>query len=246
MNRLIITPLKLINCLIFCLLFHPSWAQKSIHELWDNELKKFVDAEGRVDYKRWKEDTILLDAYIAELENNPPKPFWRSNDSLGYFINAYNAITVKLILDHYPIKSIRKLVTPWRLKRFKLNNTFISLNHIEHKILRKMNDPRIHFAINCASRSCPKLQNSAFFSHKIDQQLEHATKAFINDSSKNKISKDNVQLSRIFQWFAKDFGNKKQRLNFIQSYTQECIDSHVKIRFLSYDWRLNDLDMTGL
>ena len=95
-------------------------AQKSIHSLWSTALKEHVDEAGHVNYAKWKEDTTLLDDYITSLEENPPAEFWSRNDSLAYFINAYNAVTVKLILDHYPLKSIRKLITPWRFKRFEL------------------------------------------------------------------------------------------------------------------------------
>ena len=123
------------------------------------------------------------------------------NDSLAYFINAYNAVTIKLILDHYPLKSIRKLVTPWRFKRFKLNGKKISLNHIEHQILRKMKEPRIHFAINCASASCPKLRNRAFYAHSMEQQLEEVTTGFINDPKRNQLNQQEMVISRIFQWF---------------------------------------------
>lgn len=217
-----------------------SIGQKSIHALWNSELKKYVEPNGKVNYKDWKKDASALNNYIQFLEQNPPASYWSKNDSLAYFINAYNAVTVQLILEHYPIKSIRRLVTPWRFKRFKLHDKMVSLNHIEHSILRKMNDARIHFAINCASTSCPKLQNQAFESHRINQQLDAATKTFINDSSKNILSKNKVSLSRIFQWFARDFGDKQQRLHFIQNYTQKTIDPHAKIDFLNYDWSLNE------
>ena len=162
------------------------------------------------------------------------------NDSLAYFINAYNAVTVKLILDHYPLKSIRKLITPWRFKRFELEGEKISLNHIEHQILRKMNEPRIHFAINCASASCPKLFNTAFYAHTMEEQLEEATTLFINDPLRNQLSKKEMAISRIFQWFASDFGTKKERHAFIRKYATQPIDKNAKVRFLNYDWQLNE------
>ena len=217
-----------------------SFGQKSIHALWNSELKKYVKPNGQVDYEAWKEDPDALNGYIQYLEQNPPASYWSKNDSLAYFINAYNAVTVQLILEHYPIKSIRRLITPWRFKRFKLHNQKVSLNHIEHSILRKMGEPRIHFAINCASASCPKLQNQAFESHRIHQQLDEVTKEFINDPGKNVITEDRLSLSRIFQWFARDFGNKKERLQFIQNYVETPINPKAKIDFLNYDWSLNE------
>ena len=184
---------------------HQLKGQKSIHSLWTTALKEYVDEKGKVNYLHWKKDTKLLDDYISSLEENPPANYWTKNDSLAYFINAYNAVTVKLILDHYPLKSIRKLVTPWRFKRFKLNGKKISLNHIEHQILRKMKEPRIHFAINCASASCPKLRNRAFYAHIMEQQLEEVTTGFINDPKRNQLNQQEMFISRIFQWFGGDF-----------------------------------------
>ena len=215
-------------------------AQKSIHSLWSTALKEHVDEAGHVNYAKWKEDTTLLDDYITSLEENPPAEFWSRNDSLAYFINAYNAVTVKLILDHYPLKSIRKLITPWRFKRFELEGEKISLNHIEHQILRKMNEPRIHFAINCASASCPKLFNTAFYAHTMEEQLEETTTLFINDPLRNQLSKKEMAISRIFQWFASDFGTKKERHAFVRKYATQPIDKNAKVRFLNYDWQLNE------
>ena len=150
-----LNPMNLRYITLLMLLFSLSVvAQKSIHNLWTAALQEHVDDDGNVNYKSWKEDSTYLDNYIQTLEDNPPAEVWSKNDSLAYFINAYNAVTVKLILDNYPLKSIKNLITPWRLKRFTLDGKKISLNDIEHEILRKMNEPRIHFAINCASASC--------------------------------------------------------------------------------------------
>lgn len=229
------------NLIIVLLLFSlAAFGQKSKHALWTAALQEHVDKNGNVDYKSWKKDTSYLDNYIQTLEENPPAEMWSKNDSLAYFINAYNAVTVKLILDNYPIRSIRNLVTPWRFKRFTLNGKKVSLNHIEHEILRKMNEPRIHFAINCASASCPKLINSAFESHTMQTQLEAVTRDFINDPKRNIISDKKIQISKIFQWFGSDFGNKKERIAFIRKYAEQAFNEHPKVNFLNYDWKLNE------
>lgn len=225
---------------LFLLLSFALLAQKNIHEQWTSALKNYVDNEGNVNYAKWKNDTTTLDYYISSLEENPPAEYWSKNDSLAYFINAYNAVTVKLILDNYPLKSIRKLVTPWRFKRFNLDEKKVSLNHIEHDILRKMGEPRIHFAINCASASCPKLLNKAFYSHTMEKQLEAVTKDFINDKKRNLIGEKEMSVSRIFQWFAGDFGTKKERHAFIRRYAQDPVAKNAKVRFLKYDWSLNE------
>ena len=191
---------------------------KGIHASWNVLLQQYVDADGNVDYRSWKKSQTDLDKYIQLLEKTPPANYWDKNDSLAYFINAYNAVTVKLILDNYPLKSIRDIKDPWDSKSLNLPNNSLTLNDIEHKVLRKMDDPRIHFAINCASASCPQLSNEAFRASKVQKQLEEATSLFINDTSKNQISEKNIGLSKIFLWFSKDFGSKKERIVFIQNY----------------------------
>ncbi len=103
-----------------------------------------------------------------------------------------------------------------------------------------MNEPRIHFAINCASASCPKLLNTAFYSHTMEKQLEAVTYDFINDEKRNKLTEKEMSVSRIFQWFAGDFGSKKERHAFIRNYAQGTVAKNAKIRFLDYDWSLNE------
>jgi hypothetical protein len=213
---------------------------KGIHASWNVLLQQYVDADGNVDYHSWKKSQTDLDKYIQLLEKTPPANYWDKNDSLAYFINAYNAVTVKLILDNYPLKSIRDIKDPWDSKSLNLPNNRLTLNDIEHKVLRKMDDPRIHFAINCASASCPQLSNEAFRASKVQKQLEEATSLFINDTSKNQISEKNIGLSKIFLWFSKDFGSKKERIAFIQKYSQKSFKDNAKIKYQEYDWSLNE------
>ena len=147
--------------LIFSLIFlfiNTVNSQKNINYRWDNMLKKYVSVDGSVNYKNWKKEQNELKKYIKTLEENNPKNSWSKNDKLAYWINAYNAITIDLILQNFPVKSIKEIENRWGKKLY--NNKY-SLGDIEHKILRKMNEPRIHFAINCASKSCPKLLNES-------------------------------------------------------------------------------------
>ena len=232
--------MRSILCFVFVLTAHWTWAQKSLHDLWTSQLQNYVSDSGEVDYARWKKNTALLESYIQGLEENPPQAYWSKNDSLAYFINAYNAVTVQLILDNYPLKSIRRLITPWRFKRFTLNNKKVSLGHIEHQILRKMKEPRIHFAINCASASCPRLRNRAFLPQGMNKQLEAATREFINDPTKNIITKKKMSLSKIFFWFGSDFGSRQERRAFINRYTDIVVTRDTRIDFLPYDWALNE------
>ncbi|MDC1365318.1 DUF547 domain-containing protein [Algibacter sp.] len=121
-----------------------------------------------------------------------PNDSCTKEDKLAYWINAYNVLTVDLILRHYPIKSIKDIKKPWDQRYWKLGDKWYNLNEIEHQILRKMNKPRIHFAIVCASFSCPKLQNKAFEPANLYTQLSNATKSFLSDSKRNSISENNI------------------------------------------------------
>ncbi len=210
------------------------------HSIWDQLLKKYVADNGKVNYKGFKQDAKLLNGNIDYLATKIPSENWIKQEKLAYFINVYNANTIKLIIDNYPTKSIKDIKNPWSKNRIKIGEEDFSLEDIEHKILRKMNEPRIHFAINCASASCPKLLNIAYKADNIETLLEKATKDFISDSDKNKISKENVQLSKIFDWYKKDFTKNGSLIDYINQYCKFKIDSDAKIYYLDYDWNLNE------
>ena len=177
---------------------------------------------------------------MNELAKNSPSDDWSKQDKLAYYINLYNAATVQLILDNYPKKSIKDIKNPWDKEWIKIGNDIFSLGQIEHKILRKMNDPRIHFAINCASYSCPKLSNEAYTTQNIEKQLQKAAFDFINDPKKNKLSENNLQLSNIFKWYKEDFTQEGSLTDYIKSFTKVNVNSKAKISYLEYDWSLNE------
>ena len=214
--------------------------KKANHSLWTNLLQKHVSNEGNVNYKGFKTDRSSLQNYIKHLSDNMPDERWSKNETLAYWINAYNALTVDLILRHYPIKSIKDIKKPWDQRYWKLGNKWHNLNEIEHQILRKMNDPRIHFAIVCASFSCPKLENTAYESANLDTQLTHATKTFINDPKRNTVTPNNLEISKIFSWFSKDFGGSGNIINYINKYADISIPNNTTKRYKTYDWALND------
>ena len=214
--------------------------KKNIHYVWDIQLKKFVSNEGVVNYKDWKNEIANLESYIDNLKRFIPNQKWTKNEILSYWINAYNALTIDLIIKNYPVKSIKNIEKPWDKKIFTLNKISYSLNDIEHKILRKMDEPRIHFAINCASFSCPKLLNEAFTSNRLEKQLKTVTNHFINNQEKNKITTGVAKISKIFKWFSSDFGTRKELIEFINIYSRLKIDNSTKIYFLPYDWKLNE------
>jgi len=210
------------------------------HSQWDKLLKKHVNEEGFVNYAGFKKDVALLDSYLNLLSKNEPNKTWSVQELLAYYINLYNAGTVKLIVENYPIKSIKDISRPWGKNRISVGDNTISLDTIEHGILRKMNEPRIHFALNCASISCPKLLNEAFMASKINEQLERATKEFIN-GDKNDISASNPKISSLFDWYKKDFkvNEKTDVIGFINRYSDVKISQDAKISYMKYNWNLN-------
>lgn len=235
---------------ILCLLLFlssPTLAEVD-HTLWGELLTKH-NHQGRVDYKGMQTDEALLDRYLVQLEKIDPDSLERS-DSLAYYINLYNAWTVKLILSKYPdLTSIKDLGTliksPWKKKLIPLNGTKVSLDHIEHDIIRpRFKDPRIHFAVNCAALSCPPLWRVPFEGHTLDAQLDQATIQFINDPKSNYLKGDTLFVSRIFKWFKKDF--KNDVAGFIRRYAQgdlkaalDAFKGTPSVKYLDYDWNLN-------
>ena len=217
-----------------------NFSQKNIHERWDKQLKKFVSETGKVNYKSWKNSFYEVESYLKALKNRPPQEFWPKKEVMAYWINAYNALTVQLILQNYPLKSIKDLKDPWGQKVIKIEGKSYSLDDIEHEVLRKMNEPRIHFAINCASVSCPKLLNEAFNSLKLEQQLYRLTCDFLSDESKNQLNSKKTMLSKIFQWYVKDFGSFGDRVDFFKKYGNNIINEKTSFRYLPYDWNLNE------
>ncbi|WP_203255903.1 DUF547 domain-containing protein [Hyunsoonleella ulvae] len=210
------------------------------HETFHTLLKKYVSNNGNVNYKGLKSDWKALRKYLDQLGKNLPDNNWSKNEKLAYWINAYNAMTIDLILRHYPIKSIKDIKNPWKQRYWQLGEKWYNLDEIEHQILRKMDEPRIHFAIVCASYSCPKLQNEAFTASKLEQQLTSATKEFLNDPERNAISKNSLELSKIFQWFAKDFKQNGDLIDFLNAYTHIEISKNAKKQFKDYSWDLNE------
>ncbi|AUP80231.1 DUF547 domain-containing protein [Flavivirga eckloniae] len=210
------------------------------HSTWHSLLQKHVSNNGNVNYKNFKLDRGKLTNYITLLAEHMPQDSCTKKDKLAYWINAYNAMTIDLILRYYPVKSIKDIDKPWEQRFWKLGEKWYNLNEIEHQILRKMDEPRIHFAIVCASFSCPKLQNEAFTSSNLDEQLTHVTKDFLSDSDRNNISKNNLELSKIFQWFSKDFKQSGSLIDFLNQYTEITISNKAKKKFKAYNWNLNE------
>jgi len=211
------------------------------HSAWDKLLKKHVDASGFVDYKGFKNDREALDSYLQMLSSQQPTKQWSAQELLAYYINLYNAYTVDLIVDNYPVKSIKDINGPWTRGIVPIGENNLSLGGIENGVLRKMEEPRIHFAINCASISCPKLLNEAYTAAKINEQLDKAASDFIN-GNKNEISANNPKLSSIFDWYAKDYivNGKTNVIAYINQFSKIKINPSSSIQYVEYNWSLNE------
>lgn len=211
------------------------------HSAWTDLLQKHVDEAGMVDYKGFKQDRAALDEYLNHLSSFDPDNDWSVQELLAYYINLYNANTVDLILDNYPVKSIQDIDKAWTKGIVPINNRKLSLGGIENGILRKMNEPRIHFAINCASISCPKLINEAYTAAKINEQLDQVTKEFIN-SNKNTITANNPKVSSIFDWYKKDYISEETPtvIDYINQYSTTKINPGATLQYKEYNWDLNE------
>jgi len=211
------------------------------HSKWSILLENHVSNNGEVNYQNLKENKAKLDSYIKTLQEGYTSIKTASkNQKIAYWINAYNALTIDLILRNHPLKSIKNIKNPWDQRLWQFGDKWLNLNDIEHKILRKMDEPRIHFAIVCASESCPKLQNTAFTAKNLEEQLSKATQEFLADTSKNEISENEIKLSKIFKWFKKDFEKNGSLIDFLNRYTDVTISDKAKKSYKDYSWDLND------
>jgi Protein of unknown function, DUF547 len=227
--------------IVLLLLFtSKSFSQKFDYSDYNSFLSKYVSEKGNVNYDKIKKNIAELEIIVDQFsKNQPTNKNWTKKEELAYFINTYNVYTLKIVVDNYPTKSIKDINKAWDKKTIPSYKALLSLSDIEHKILRKLNEPRIHFAINCASVSCPNLENKAFEPSTLENQLESATKSFINDKTKNLITEKEIKISEIFNWFASDFKVNGSVIDYINKYATTKIDKKAKIKYLEYNWSLN-------
>jgi len=222
------------------------------HEKWTDLLQKHVHSNGFVDYRGFIEDSLLLNEYLSVLSDSAPNPKkWTEAERLVYWINAYNAFTVQIVIRHYPVNGIKDIASglkipfvssTWDIPFIRIGGEDITLNRIEHGIIRKeFKEPRIHFAVNCASVSCPVLRNEAYEPEKLEQQLEEQAIQFINDQSRNNIKSGEAELSKLFTWFSKDFKRESSNIiDYVNRYSETIIERNAKITYMDYNWSLND------
>ncbi|MEM8775536.1 MAG: DUF547 domain-containing protein [Pseudomonadota bacterium] len=235
---------------------NPANAQPIDHAAWDAFLQKYVRPDGN-GYNTFAyasvadEDQAALEDYISALTQIEITERARPVQ-LAYWLNLYNALTIKVVLDHYPVDSIRDIKLggllsrgPWDGELVEIEEEPITLNAIEHEILRPIwKDPRLHYAINCASVGCPNLHERAFTAENVESLLDELAKAYLNHPRGLKIEDGEVTVSSIFQWFAYDFGNsEKAVIEHIAKYAPEekakALLEIGEIADAEYDWSLN-------
>ena len=229
------------------------------HSAWDRFLQRYLavapDGIHRVRYGAVsRDDAGLLRVYLDELQRTPVSSL-RRDEQRAYWINLYNAWTLKLVLDRYPVKSIRDLNLspglfakgPWGAKMLKVEDETLSLDEIEHRILRPIwNDPRTHYAVNCASLGCPNLPLRAFTAANMETLLDASARAFVNHPRGVRVEEDGrLYVSSIYDWFAADFGGKDARvIEHLRRYAEPALAAQLaaieKISGDDYDWALND------
>jgi len=213
---------------------------KPNHDPWNTILKSNVNSSGKVNYSGMKSNLTQIESYIKHLESFTSLSDLSRNEKLAYWINLYNAATVRLIVQNYPLKSITNINggKPWDKKVVTIGSKQYTLNQIENDIIRpRFKEPRIHFAVNCAAKSCPKLMNAAFLPNKLNYQLSKQAKAFIN-GNKNELTANKIVISKIFEWYAEDFGSSV--IDFINTYSDTKIDPTATIEYKEYNWDLNN------
>lgn len=254
--RLIVKKIILSCLYLFCWLTM-TWGAEINYDLFSQLLQKNVK-NGQVDYKSFLKDQKKLNVFLNQLANASPDKM-KTNEKMALYINAYNAYTIQLILNHYPIKSIKDISSSkrWIYKGWLVGGKKVSLDQIEHEILRPMGDPRIHFAINCASISCPDLISEAFTPATLDEQLNKAMHSFLANKKKGLVFRksegflgfgagNKVVISKIFDWFEEDFEKKSGSvIKFLQTHAVGELKkklmkySEADIQYLDYNWNLN-------
>jgi hypothetical protein len=254
-----------------------SWALDHSHKAFDTLLQKHVvvvqgGKSSQVRYADFAKDRAALKGYLDELSAVKKAEFdgWSKPQQMAFLINTYNAQTIELILGNYPVKSIKDIGNEvfdnrWKRKFFNVLGSPASLDMVEHEMLRapgRYDEPRVHFAVNCASIGCPSLREEAFTADKLEKQLEEQAVRFLSDRTRNRFNKEKnaLEVSKIFDWFKKDWASNYKGIGtagaiasreaYFARYANVLADDEagkaavrdgkVGIDFLSYDWAIND------
>jgi len=240
------------NAIVYWQVSNEHNTQKISHYLFDELLASNVNDSAvlrTLDYKNISaSDKKKLTTYLTQLQSIDPR-LYSKDEQLAYWVNLYNALVVNLVITHYPIDSIKNIgdgfTGPWNIELANISGKPITLNKIEHGILRPLwKDSRIHYVINCASTGCPDLPTQSFSSVNINQQLNSAAVRFVNQNKGVNVVNNNVTLSSIYKWFSVDFGSSDQHLiNHLKKYALPPLRSELEVFSdtleYDYDWSLN-------
>lgn len=216
-----------------------------------NEVLSTHVKDGVVNYRALQVSPQQLDSYLADMAAVTKAQFrgWSNAQQLAFYINLYNAGTLKLIIKHYPVQRIKDIGgwfgSPWKQEFISLFGETVHLDYIEHDVIRpEYKEPRIHFAVVCAAKGCPPLRSEAYVAARLSTQLDDQARVFMQQSSKNRVDRKNnrVYLSRIFDWYGEDFAkNEAGILRYLQSYLPAIADmNNPSVRYTDYDWSLNE------
>ncbi|MBK9271031.1 MAG: DUF547 domain-containing protein [Saprospiraceae bacterium] len=242
-----ISPKWTLSCIMLLFSSWNSFSQPQ-HKEWTRLLQKYVSSDGVVDYKGFQKDSHQLNQYLKTLESTPPRSSWSDQKKIAYWINAYNAYTIQLVIRHYPIMSIKEIGgkipfvnSSWDIKFITIGSEHLDLNNIEHSKLRKnFKDPRLHMALVCASKSCPILLNEAYDENSLDAQLDAQSRKFLSDAYRNSFTNNEAEISMIFKWYHSDFGGSTGVRKFIKKFGPASVHTNqLKIKYRDYDWGLN-------
>ncbi len=248
-------------CVALCIVlpFHSARASDIDHSLFTQVLKEYVK-DGRINYKGLKDDARFRQ-YIRILEESDP-PSIAPEDTLAYWLNVYNAFTLKVVCDHYPLESIRDLnngplifaylfrTTVWDKELITLNGKPYTLDQVEHEYIRPIGDARVHFAMVCAAKSCPSLRTEAYSTDRVNDQLDQQGRLFMSQAKKNRFDLPNkrIFISKIFDWFEEDFvRDSGSVIKFIARFVSPdvarqllLLEQELDIDYIDYDWSLNE------
>ncbi|WP_400191865.1 DUF547 domain-containing protein [Hymenobacter sp. B81] len=221
-----------------------------LHAPWSDLLARHLRADGSLNYQGLLDDEDQLLTYLQAARRTPPQPSWSRAEQAAYWINVYNASSVSLTLQYYPVQSLSEVRVKtlggyrpvWDAPEVQVGNQTYSLNQIERDILPKLlpGEPRLHFALNRAARSGPALLPTAYEGAQLEQQLTLQAQRFVNDALRNQLTPAQVQVSSLFDWHAAEFGQGAALLAFLNRYAATPIPATAQISYLPFDWSLND------
>lgn len=243
--------------LILCLQVGATFSQETqnpylakLHH-WENVLKKFVDAQGRVNFEALQKKPDDLSAFVSAIKQvspmQNPELFSTSEAVIAYHINAYNALAMQGVLDRdipNGFTNFFKRASFFKLRGVVIGGEKTNLYDYENRVIRPLDEPRSHFALNCMVKDCPRLPQVPFVAEKLDEQLEAATLEFINTPKHLELDEENktVYVSSIFKFYTKDFvasGKRQDLLTYINTYRNPAIPDDYKVEYMDYDWRIN-------